>query len=68
MAGAADHIGPEDCSLSLWLLSLSEKTIRKWILNKGVMCCDLLFKGQLYFHIENDGRKGGKLRQVLGSS
>lgn len=53
MAGAADHIGPEGCSLSLWLLSLSEKTIRKWILNRGVTCCDLLFKGQLYFHIEN---------------
>lgn len=35
------------------------------------MCCDLLFKGQLYFHIENrltEEEKEGKLRQVLGSS
>ena len=53
MARAADHIGPEDCLLSLWLLSLSEKTVRRWILNRGVTCCDLLFKGQLYFHVEN---------------
>lgn len=50
VARAADHIGPEDCLLSLWLLSLSEKTIRRRILNRGVTCCDLLFKGQPFPH------------------
>ena len=41
---------------------LSEKTIRRWILNRVVMRCDLLFKGQLHFHTEDRLKEGKEER------